>query len=391
MVSVFYNKKDEFEKFFKTGRVLGKGSFAEVKVCRSRSSGDSTKYAVKIINKSSMRSTDTEMLGNEVEIMKSIRHRNVLSLIQCFDCDNKFYMVLELCQGGELFDRIVKKSFYSENEARSCMAQLCAALEHCHANGIVHRDIKPENLLYMNKEPDETIKLADFGLAALIGPDEALNTACGTPGYVAPELIKREPYGTMVDMWSAGVVLHILLCGFPPFYDDHKPTLFKMIVKGKFQFVTPYWDQVTDEAKNLVSSLLVVDPAQRLTAAQTLAHPWMTRQESLGDNVLEGFTENMRAYNLKRKFKGAIQAMQVVNDLTRRTALHAPRRTAEDTAAAAEQSAGAAGAVAEVAAAAKPVEAGAPVVAAPAAAAPAEAAAVPSPPAPTPAVGEQVQ
>lgn len=313
-------KKDAFEKYYKVGRVLGKGSFAEVRMCRPRSGPNSSvKYAVKVINKGSMKAQEEEMLENEVTIMNNVNHPNVISLIQCFDCDSKFYMVLELCVGGELFDRIVKKSFYNEHEARNCIRQLFSALEHCHASGIVHRDIKPENLLYAAKEPDETVKLADFGLAALVKPDEALQSACGTPGYVAPELIKRKNYSSPVDMWSAGVVLYILLCGFPPFYDDDRPTLFKLIARGAFEFVQPYWDQVSDQAKDLVTKLLVVDPSRRLTATQALQHPWMTGDVST--TVLDGFTENMRAYNARRKFKGVILSMQVVQGLSRASAV----------------------------------------------------------------------
>mmetsp|Transcript_87845 Transcript_87845/g.250283 ORF Transcript_87845/g.250283 Transcript_87845/m.250283 type:complete len:278 (-) Transcript_87845:401-1234(-) len=179
----------------------------------------------------------------------------------------RFYMVMELCVGGEMFDRIVKKSMYTEDEARKCVAQMADALEYCHGQGIVHRDIKPENLLYARPDPDETVKIADFGLAHLLKKDEHLKTACGTPGYVAPEVLTGEGYGTEVDMWSIGVVVYILLCGYPPFYDDSTAILFNMIKKGEYDFNPQYWDAVSDSAKDFISQLLCVDPTARLSAS----------------------------------------------------------------------------------------------------------------------------
>ena len=194
-------------------------------------------------------------------------------------------MVMELCVGGEMFDRIVKKSMYTEDEARKCVAQMADALEYCHGQGIVHRDIKPENLLYARPDPDETVKIADFGLAHLLKKDEHLKTACGTPGYVAPEVLTGEGYGTEVDMWSIGVVVYILLCGYPPFYDDSTAILFNMIKKGEYDFNPQYWDAVSDSAKDFISQLLCVDPTARLSASgvkevraeQGVYTPWLAR------------------------------------------------------------------------------------------------------------------
>ena len=154
-------------------------------------------------------------------------------------------------------------------------------MAYIHSKGIVHRDLKPENLLYAAPSPNENLKLADFGLAHILKENEILETACGTPGYVAPEVLNGDGYQTPVDMWSLGVVLYILLCGFPPFYDDSTRILFEIIKQGRYDFPPEYWDDVSESAKDLIRKLLVVDPAQRLTAAQVKEHPWVNVSGSI--------------------------------------------------------------------------------------------------------------
>lgn len=193
------------------------------------------------------------------------------------------------------------------------------AVGHCHKLNIVHRDLKPENLLYEGVAPNMTLKLADFGLAQIVSAHTHMHTACGTPGYVAPEIIMGKEYDREVDMWSLGVILYILLCGFPPFYEEHTPELFKVIKKGEYDFPEPYWDDVSEEAKDLINKLLVVDPAKRLTAAQVFEHEWM-KPEYYSDNpkkALVHFQGNLRKYNAKRKFKGAIEGVMMANMLAR--------------------------------------------------------------------------
>jgi serine/threonine protein kinase len=222
---------------------------------------------------------------------------------------------MELCQGGELFDRVVEKDHYSEKEAARAVIAVARALQHCHHHDIVHRDLKPENLLYFEPPPSlETLKLADFGLAHLLEPGASLRTACGTPGYVAPEIVKNLPYNSAVDMWSLGIVLYILLCGFPPFYDDNTAVLFDTIARGVYEFTPPYWDAVSDEAKAVVSKLMCADPKKRLTADQLLAEPWV-KGEGTPDTALPGFQEQLGKYNAKRKFKNVIMQGQIVNFL----------------------------------------------------------------------------
>ena len=318
-------RKDPCVEHYQLGRVLGQGSFATVKRATCKKSGEV--WAVKIIRKKALGPEDQEALEKEVQIMQELsqlKHEHIVYLKEVYDSSDNFYMVMELCSGGEVFDRIVMKEKYTENEARDALKQIVAAIETCHDRGIVHRDLKPENLLYVSADSD-VIKLADFGLANILQPNSALATACGTPGYVAPEVISSAGYNKEVDMWSLGVIAYILLCGFPPFYDENQGKLFKKIQRCQYTFTRPYWDQVSDGAKKLITTMLVVDPAKRATAKQVLYDPWMTPEasdakagakgEATGDAQLSGFRENMTRYNARRKFKAGIMSMQIVSFL----------------------------------------------------------------------------
>lgn len=170
--------------------------------------------------------------------------------------------------------------------------------------------MKPENILYSSQEDNATLKIADFGLACLLKPNQLMNVACGTPGYVAPEILRGQQYGKEVDMWSIGVILYILLCGFPPFYDDNNKKLFALIINANYSFPDPYWSNVSASAKELIQSLLVVDPTKRLTATQCLEHAWL--KEEGGSNIsLDYFKPNMISYNARRRFRAAIRAVQI--------------------------------------------------------------------------------
>lgn len=172
------------------------------------------------------------------------------------------YLVMEIMTGGELFDRIVEKEAYTEAEAVETIRPIIDALHYCHEMGIIHRDLKPENLLYETKDDGSIVKIGDFGLARFVTPGSYATTACGTPGYVAPEIIRGEKYGKEVDFWSIGIIIYILLCGFPPFYDDDNAALFEAIKKCEYTFPSPYWDNISDEAKNCIQGLLQVEPSK---------------------------------------------------------------------------------------------------------------------------------
>ncbi|PIO70310.1 kinase domain protein [Teladorsagia circumcincta] len=182
---------------------------------------------------------------------------------------------MELVTGGELFDRIVAKGSYTEKDASHLIRQVLHAVSFMHGNGVVHRDLKPENLLYYNQDEDSKIMVSDFGLSKT-EDSGVMATACGTPGYVAPEVLQQKPYGKAVDVWSIGVIAYILLCGYPPFYDESDANLFAQIIKGEYEFDAPYWDQISDSAKDFISHLMCCDPEQRFTCEQALEHPWRT-------------------------------------------------------------------------------------------------------------------
>ena len=297
--------KGDYTRDYKLSRTLGQGSFAKVRIGKCKK--DNTTWAIKIIDRKALTREDADALGVEVDAMLRVHHKNIVKLREVYDAPHQFVMVLELCTGGELFDRIVAHEHYTEKDGQTAFAQMTEAIGHCHEHGIVHRDLKPENLLYEAPEPNEVIKLADFGLAAMLKPDAALMTSCGTPGYVAPEILTGNGYNIEVDEWSLGVILYILLCGFPPFYHENQGQLFKDIKRGHFEFPSPYWDGISESAKDLIRRLLIVDPKQRLTCEQIFQQPWMT--EIAASVHLPHFASSMHAYNARRKFRGAQQAV----------------------------------------------------------------------------------
>ena len=280
------------------GPTIGQGSFAVVKLCKNRKTGE--EVAIKIIDKKNARAV--EDLQTEAEVMAKIQHPNVIRVYQIFENATKCYMVQEYVSGGELFDRIIDKDHFSEVEAVGVLQQILAAMQYLHSCGIVHRDIKPENLLYKTKSADSPIMLADFGLAKVLANGQEMHTMCGTPGYVAPEILGgKAGYTSAVDIWSIGVVAYILLCGFPPFYDESTPALVQQILSGKYDFPSPFWDQVSENAKSFVRFLLNTDPASRPTAEQALAHPWITSEASSAK--LSGTVSKLKESAARKRLK----------------------------------------------------------------------------------------
>lgn len=216
-------------------------------------------------------------LQNEIDILKQVDHPNIVKFYDIYEDEKYMYIVMELLGGGELFDQIMKKETFSEKESRDIIAPIFDALIYCHNIGIVHRDIKPENLLFSSKNLQTgIIKVSDFGLARLLTADQLATTTCGTPGYVAPEIISEKPYKEPCDFWSVGVVLFILLSGEPPFYHEDNFELFELIKKCKYDMTKPTWKNISEEAKDFLKKLLVADPAKRLDAKGIQSHPWMT-------------------------------------------------------------------------------------------------------------------
>jgi len=252
---------------------LGRGAFSVVKLVVEKETN--VKYACKMINKSNV-GQDMARLATEMEILKRVSHPNIINLKEIIDTKNCLFIITELVTGGELFDKIVELGSYSEKNAALLVTKMVSAIDYLHENGIVHRDLKPENLLLREPNNIIDIKIADFGLSKIVSQKVMMQTACGTPGYVAPEVLKAQGYDKEVDMWSIGVITYILLCGFPPFYNEKLQLLFEQIMKADYDFPEDYWSDVSKEAKDFIRKLLVVDPKKRMTGKEALKHPWLT-------------------------------------------------------------------------------------------------------------------
>ncbi|XP_048052632.1 serine/threonine-protein kinase DCLK2 isoform X3 [Megalobrama amblycephala] len=282
---------------YKIGKVIGDGNFAVVKECVERSTGK--EFALKIIDKNKCRGKE-HLIENEVAVLRRVKHPNIIMLIEEVDTPTELYLVMELVKGGDLFDAITSSTKYTERDASVMVFDLAAALKYLHRMCIVHRDIKPENLLVCEyPNGTKSLKLGDFGLATVVeGP---LYTVCGTPTYVAPEIIAESGYGLKVDIWAAGVITYILLCGFPPFRSENnlQEDLFDQILVGRLEFPSPFWDNITDSAKELIGYMLQVNVEARYTAEDVLSHPWVTVNE---DAAMENNMKMEVAGKLKKHF-----------------------------------------------------------------------------------------
>uniref|UniRef100_A0A6Q2XMM2 calcium/calmodulin-dependent protein kinase n=1 Tax=Esox lucius TaxID=8010 RepID=A0A6Q2XMM2_ESOLU len=253
---------------------LGKGAFSIVKRCMRISNGQ--EYAAKIINTKKLSARDHQKLEREARICRLLKHPNIVRLHDSISEEGFHYLVFDLVTGGELFEDIVAREYYSEADASHCIQQILEAVLHCHQMGVVHRDLKPENLLLASKLKGAAVKLADFGLAIEVqGDQQAWFGFAGTPGYLSPEVLRKDPYGKPVDMWACGVILYILLVGYPPFWDEDQHRLYQQIKAGAYDFPSPEWDTVTPEAKDLINKMLTINPVKRVTATDALKHPWI--------------------------------------------------------------------------------------------------------------------
>ncbi|KAJ3275642.1 hypothetical protein HDV01_007645 [Terramyces sp. JEL0728] len=261
-----------FNEKYELQHQLGTGAFSEVKLGIEKKTG--VHFAIKIIDRTKCKGKE-DMIETEVKILQRIDHPNIVKLYEMYEFEGKIYLVMELVTGGELFDLIVGRGCFQEKETAEFVKKILLAINYLHDNGIVHRDLKPENLLLSEKSNRAEIKISDFGLSKIFNEVEVMKTACGTPGYVAPEVLKRQGYGNQVDLWSLGVITYILLCGYPPFFDQKNAELFKKIMAGKYQFDHPWWDHISERAKDFVRRLLVVDIKKRYTAKEALNHPFI--------------------------------------------------------------------------------------------------------------------
>ncbi|XP_030579138.1 calcium/calmodulin-dependent protein kinase type II delta 1 chain isoform X3 [Archocentrus centrarchus] len=285
---------------------LGKGAFSVVKRCMKISTGQ--EYAAKIINTKKLSARDHQKLEREARICRLLKHPNIVRLHDSISEEGFHYLVFDLVTGGELFEDIVAREYYSEADASHCIQQILEAVLHCHQMGVVHRDLKPENLLLASKLKGAAVKLADFGLAIEVqGDQQAWFGFAGTPGYLSPEVLRKDPYGKPVDMWACGVILYILLVGYPPFWDEDQHRLYQQIKAGAYDFPSPEWDTVTPEAKDLINKMLTINPAKRVTATDALKHPWICQRSTVASMMHRQETvECLKKFNARRKLKGAI-------------------------------------------------------------------------------------
>ncbi|XP_034298241.1 calcium/calmodulin-dependent protein kinase type II subunit delta isoform X9 [Pantherophis guttatus] len=293
---------DEYQLF----EELGKGAFSVVRRCLKITTGQ--EYAAKIINTKKLSARDHQKLEREARICRLLKHPNIVRLHESISEEGFHYLVFDLVTGGELFEDIVAREYYSEADASHCIQQILEAVLHCHQMGVVHRDLKPENLLLASKSKGAAVKLADFGLAIEVqGEQQAWFGFAGTPGYLSPEVLRKDPYGKPVDMWACGVILYILLVGYPPFWDEDQHRLYQQIKAGAYDFPSPEWDTVTPEAKDLINKMLTINPAKRINATEALKHPWICQRSTVASMMHRQETVDcLKKFNARRKLKGAI-------------------------------------------------------------------------------------
>uniref|UniRef100_A0AAY5L6M4 Protein kinase domain-containing protein n=1 Tax=Esox lucius TaxID=8010 RepID=A0AAY5L6M4_ESOLU len=353
------SKKETLADYYELESELGRGATSVV--CRCRQKGTQKPYAVKTLKKT----VDKKIVRTEIGVLVRLSHPNIIKLKEIFETPSEISLVLELVTGGELFDRVVEKGFYTERDAADSVRQVLEAVAYLHENGVVHRDLKPENLLYATSAPDAPLKIADFGLSKIIDDQVTMKTVCGTPGYCglpasvhpwinnyckiipyfafnclflspfccnsyplhpalvlwsftlppylsshpAPEILRGCAYGPEVDMWSVGVITYILLCGFEPFFDERGDQyMFKRILNCEYEFVSPWWDNVSINAKDLVRKLIVQDPKKRLTTLQALQHPWVTGK-AVNSAHMDTAQKKLQEFNARRKLKAAVKAV----------------------------------------------------------------------------------
>jgi len=316
--------KGKLAEFYSIQGKLGRGNFAVVRKVQRRTDGKF--FAAKIITKKKMKPKDLDLLVKEVQILKVLKHPNINSMIETFDTKNHLYIVLELLEGENLFENIVKRRVYTEVDAALVVEQVARACEYMHERGIIHRDLKPENLVYLDKKHQQ-ICVTDFGLSKFMDHTQSkTKTACGTPAFVAPEVLRQEEYGTQVDMWSLGTILYIMLCGYPPFVEKNLPRLYKAIKKGNVEFNKPYWDNVSKDAKDCVQGLLTVELHKRLTPTELLKHPWIKTDKGSCINLFdaEGYDRRFRRFLILNKMRRGVESVLFLNRLRHAAGLWGP-------------------------------------------------------------------
>ncbi|KAK7290472.1 hypothetical protein RIF29_04920 [Crotalaria pallida] len=301
--SVLQTETGNFKEFFSLGRKLGQGQFGITFLCIEKTTG--REYACKSIAKRKLVSDeDVEDVRREIQIMHHLAgHPNVISIKGAYEDAVAVHVVMELCAGGELFDRIIQRGHYTERQAADLIRTIVGVVEACHSLGVMHRDLKPENFLFVNKQEDSPLKTIDFGLSVFFKPGEIFSDVVGSPYYVAPEVLRKR-YGPEADVWSAGVILYILLSGVPPFWAESEQGIFEQVLRGDLDFDSDPWPQISESAKDLVRKMLVRDPRRRMTAHQVLCHPWIQVDGVAPDKPLDSAVlSRLKQFSAMNKLK----------------------------------------------------------------------------------------
>ncbi|XP_061543038.1 calcium/calmodulin-dependent protein kinase type 1D-like isoform X2 [Phycodurus eques] len=296
------NIKDVFD--FK-GK-MGSGSFSEVFMVREKKTGKL--FALKCLKKKHLTHSNLE---NEINVLKRIKHDNVIGLEDFYESQTHYYLVMQLVSGGELFDRILDKGVFTEKDASMVIKQVLEAVGYLHENSIVHRDLKPENLLYYSADENAKIMVSDFGLSKTL-EHGVMSTACGTPGYVAPEVLAQKPYSKAVDCWSIGVITYILLCGYPPFFEENETRLFSKIMRAEYAFHSPFWDEISESGIDFIRNMMEKNPMKRFSTEQALRHPWIAGNTAKDLNICHSVCEQMERNFAKSKWKQAFNASAAI-------------------------------------------------------------------------------
>lgn len=287
-------------------------------MCRGTHRETGRKVAIKCVLRKDLPPADDAAIYDEVAILASLRHPHIVPIIDFFDEADCYFIIMELMGGGDLFDRIGKKKSYSEADARDLVIKMLKAVSYCHQRNIAHCDMKPKNLLLMSEDNDSFIKLADFGFAARVHEAKSLTKQCGTPFFVAPEILTRKPYDQQSDMWSVGCIVFLLLSGTLPFLGRSQKELFRKIVAGKYEFSDSAWTDVSEDAKDLVRKMLVLNPDERISAKSAVRHPWlMIAKDRLSMVMLQGTSQRLKTFNARMKLRSAMIAIDWVSSLKR--------------------------------------------------------------------------
>ncbi|KAF3012359.1 hypothetical protein G7054_g1037 [Neopestalotiopsis clavispora] len=296
-----YDKKAKY----RFGRTLGAGTYGIVR----EADGPTGKVAIKIILKKNVKGNE-RMVYDELDMLQRLKHPHIVRFVDWFESRDKYYIVTELATGGELFDRICEQGKFTEKDASQTIKQVLTAVDYLHRNNVVHRDLKPENLLYLSKQSDSDLVLADFGIAKMLDTkDEVLTTMAGSFGYAAPEVMLKKGHGKPVDMWSMGVITYTLLCGYSPFRSENLQDLIDECSNAQVVFHERYWKDVSDDAKEFILHLLQPKPDDRWTSQQALHHSWLSGESATDHNLLP----EIKAYIAKARLKRGIEMVKLAN------------------------------------------------------------------------------